>query len=383
MTSRWQPEHLTKIGNPADRTTPVFSAAQCQRMFSDIYIWDPWPVCLKDGTVATIAGRTIWMGLAASVALQPNERHDVARIRLFSNLDGHWHDHGWLFHTGSTPGSREWAGCASYDPETDRLEVWYTATGLEGEQQVSFVQRIFATEGILSVSEQGVSVADWTPHKELVGAGWPYQSTAQQLTGEAGFIKAFRDPSRFVDQKDGASYVLFAGSKADSQTDFDGVVGLAQDTSADGFSLLPALLEADGVNNELERPHIVQYAGLYYLFFSTQARTFHPDVSGPTGLYGFVSERMGGDWLPLNESGLVFANPPAEPFQAYSWLVMKDLSVVGFVDFPNLGGMLPVELEARGEGAEAFVGSITPRAQISLQGKRAELVPDLHSRDLP
>lgn len=378
MTSCWQPEHVKKIGNPADRATRVFSAAQCQRMFPELYIWDPWPVCLTDGTVATIAGRSLWMGLAASAALQPNERHDVARIRLFSSLDGQWHDHGWLFDAGATPGSREWAGCATYHPETETLEVWYTATGHKDEEHASFVQRLFATAGNVSVRDEGISVTGWTPHNELVLPAWPYQSTAQQMTGEAGFIKAFRDPSRFVDPEKGTVYLLFAASKADSKSDFDGVVGVATGTVAEGFSLLPPLVEADGVNNELERPHIVQHGGLYYLFFSTQARTFHPDVSGPTGLYGFVSDRLDGNWEPLNESGLVFANPAAEPFQAYSWLVMQDLSVVGFVDFPNLGGMLPVELEARGEGAEAFVGSITPRTQISLKGKRAELVLDSH-----
>ena len=36
--------------------------------------------------------------------------------------------------------------------------------------------------------------------------------------------------------------------------------------------------------------------------------------------------------LPLNGTGLVFANPDTAPKQAYSWLVLPDLQVTSFID---------------------------------------------------
>ena len=92
------------------------------------------------------------------------------------------------------------------------------------------------------------------------------------------------------------------------------------------------MVTADGMNNELERPHVVVHDGRYYLWFSTQSRTFHPDVPAPTGLYGFVADSLLGPYEPLNGHAGVLVNPPSRPRQAYSWLVLNDLSVVGFVD---------------------------------------------------
>ena len=314
------------------------------------------------------------MGLAASSSLEPRQRHDVARLRLLSHKRSQWRDHGPVFAEAASPGSREWAGCAMYQPDKAHLDVWYTATGVREEKELSFIQRIFHAGGTLVSDNDEIRVQDWAEHRELVRPNPYYRSTLDQLTGEPGFIKAFRDPSHFIDPADNTPYVLFSASLADSDTDFNGAVGVAVGTNANGMSLLPPLLHADGVNNELERPHIVWNGGLYYLFFSTQATTFHPEVSGPTGLYGFVSDRMNGEWAPINGSGLVFRNPTEEPFQAYSWLVMQNLTVVGFVNFPDLKGVLPREIEARGEARRKFVGTIAPKEQIVLMGDQAKLL---------
>ena len=113
--------------------------------------------------------------------------------------------------------------------------------------------------------------------------------------------------------------------------------------------------------------------GRYYLFFSTQQRTFHPDVSAPTGLYGFVGRTVLGPYEPLNGSGLVLRNPPEEPFQAYSWLVLNDLRTVAFVDSYGLHGRHPDELEAEGEASvrRHFGGTMTPVMQLGVDGDRA------------
>jgi len=374
MTSSWTLEHLRGLDGECRSSTRVYTRDECLRMFPALYIWDPWPVLLPDGGPAVVDGAEIWMGLSAPSSLEPRRRHDVARLRLMSLERHRWRDHGNVFERGALPGSREWAGCATYDPDTARIEVWYTATGRHGEEELSFIQRIFRASATLAGGKEGFELRDWTDHRELARQGGYYRSTLEQMAGEPGFIKGFRDPSRFVDPADGRLYGLFTASLAGSRTDFDGAVGAFAGESAGELELLPPLLLADGVNNELERPHIVHRDGLYYLFYSTQARTFHPRASGPTGMYGFVADRLDGDWTPLNGSGLVLRNPPDEPFQAYSWLVMNDLSVVGFIDFPNMAGLLPEEAEARGDARRYFAGTISPREKIVLAGDRARLV---------
>jgi levansucrase len=139
--------------------------------------------------------------------------------------------------------------------------------------------------------------------------------------------------------------------------------------------LRPPLVTADGVNNELERPHVVVHGGRYYLFFSTQRRTFHPDVTGPTGLYGFVAERFSGPYRAVNGSGLIVQNPPDEPSQAYSWLVLNDLRVASFVDSYALGGRALAEIEAEGPAASRrhFGGTMAPMLRLVLDGDEARL----------
>lgn len=49
--------------------------------------------------------------------------------------------------------------------------------------------------------------------------------------------------------------------------------------------------------------------------------TFAPGLEngpGPGGLYGFVAGSLRANYRPLNDGGLVVANPPQEPNQAYS-----------------------------------------------------------------
>lgn len=374
MTSSWRREHLCLLGDGRERSTAVFSATECSRELADIYIWDPSPVLLHSGEIAVVDDAELWLGLSAPSDLEPRQRHDAARLRLLSRWRRQWRDHGPLFAAAVSPGGREWAGCATYLPNQARLDVWYTAAGMRDEKNVSYIQRIFQTSGALLGSGGDMRVREWSRHRELIKPEPHYKSTLGQLTGEHGFIKAFRDPSRFVDPADNRLYLVFSASLADSVTNFDGAVGAAVGAAADNLTLLPPLLHADGVNNELERPHIVWRDGLYYLFFSTQALTFHPQTSGPTGLYGFVADNMRGEWIPLNGSGLVFRNPEAEPFQAYSWFVKQDLEVVGFVNFPGLDGESPEKIEERGEARHKFVGAVAPKERIALDGDQANLL---------
>lgn len=358
--------------DPATWTAP-FPDGGVPRVLPDIDFWDLWPVRTADGAVADVCGSPVWAGLSAPASGHPGLRHDSARIRLVQWGRGGWADLGPMFPEGASSGSREWAGSLVFDPASQLLVGYYTAAGERGEQKPTFRQRIMSTSTSVQCAKGRPVLGPWSAHQEVIAADGVHYRPANEATGEPGFIKAFRDPFPVVDPASGASYLLFTASMAHSATDFDGCIGIARNDHADGWRLLDPLITADGVNNELERPHVVIHDGRYYLFFSTQQRTFHPDVIGPTGLYGFVGDALLGPYRPLNRSGLVLRNPPAEPFQAYSWLVLDDLLVTGFVDAFALHGTHPDDLERQGADAvrRHFGGTMTPAVRLGLDGARA------------
>lgn len=367
--SRWTREQLAGGDPLPDTLTGVF--AELPRMLDDIDIWDMWPIRTPSGAVADVCGSEVWVGLSAPAVGHPGERHDQARLRMLRRDSAGWTDLGPLFPGGASAGSREWAGSTVLEPATQRLSAYYTAAGVRGESVRTFRQRLMVAEADLDCAADRPALAG-SEHREVVAADGRRYVLVDQADGEPGFIKAFRDPFQFLDGED--RYLLFTGSVAGVESDFNGCVGVAR-LGAGGAELLDPLLTAVGVNNELERPHVVVRDGRYYLFFCTQRRTFDPAVTAPTGLYGFVGDHLLGPYEPLNGSGLVLQNPVEEPFQAYSWLVLDDLRVSGFVDSFDLRGRHPDDLEP--EGPEAvrrhFGGTITPFSRLVLEGARTRL----------
>lgn len=99
------------------------------------------------------------------------------------------------------------------------------------------------------------------------------------------------------------------------------------------------LIDAIGVNNELERAQLHWRGGHYYAIWSTQSHTFAPaGPVGPNGLYGMVASSLDGPWRPVNGSGLIAANPAVEPAQSYSWCLTGEDEVWSFVDYWGLAG---------------------------------------------
>ncbi len=313
------------------------------------------------------------MILSAPLLPNPDDRHDIARIRIVTERAGVWRDCGNLFPDGHCPGSREWAGSALYDPETARLTSFHTAAGRRGALP-TFEQRIFQSSATLRVETGVATTADWTTPVECFRSDGVHYVHVDQAEGVPGQIKGFRDPAHFRDPVDGADYLLFTGSLLPSKSEWNGVIGVAQSTSGSHhqWHLLPPLISGDGLNNEQERPHVIFRDGLYYLFWSTQKKVFAPTgPKGPTGLYGMVGTSILGPYAPLNGTGLVAANPAEEPLQTYSWWVTSDLEVVGFIDLWGLGGQLVADNPALRR--RQFGGTPAPRFQLALDGETAHI----------
>ena len=235
-----------------------------------------------------------------------------------------------------------------------------------GEARPSFGQRIFSVTTTLT--EGHAPFGEWSGLREIVVADGVQYRPADEADGIPGQIKAFRDPAPFRDADD-SQYLLFTGSSAARPGSHDGVIGIARKCDDGSFAPLAPLVEATGVNNELERPHIVRHGGLLYLFWSTQRGVFVPGILAPTGLYGAVAETIAGPWRLLNGHGLVLANPPERPTQAYSWWVLPDLSVASFVDYWGTESQIDSPADRR----RRFGGTFAPFAAIAVDGATTRL----------
>lgn len=371
VTTHWRAADIAQIDTLPFPEIPVIGAAEAVRVLDGFDLWDLWPVCLPDGTTADFDGQSLWMILSAAINPNPDLRHDVARIRLMAKRDGAWRDLGNLLPDGFAPGTREWAGSSVFDPATNLLTLYFTSTGRHGDP-FSFEQRLFETRAPLSLDGGHITLGDWSPAVELFANDGDHYVDTQFTAGGAGLIKGFRDPGFFRDPRDGREYMLFTGSDGRSSHSHNGVIGIAERV-AEAWQLRPPLVSGDGVNNEFERPHVLCRDGRYYLFWSTQRHVFAPDgPAGPNGLYGMVADQIGGPYRPLNGTGLVAANPRAEPFQGYSWLVTGSLEVVSFID---LWGMAGRTRDTHPETlATQFGGAPAPVFRIALGGDRTRIV---------
>ncbi len=356
MTTAWTGDHVRKIASMAAATIPPITAPDRSRLDDGRYYWDMWPVQDADGTRAIVANRQLWMALTAPDRGDPALRHFEAKIHLIERRESNWVDLGPALPEIAVPYEREWAGSALFDD--GKLTLFFTAAGTAARAG-GYQQELWQTSA--RIGKDGLPEVWSVPAPCVVGYA-PCYMPADEHEGAPGTIKAFRDPAYFRDPADGAEYLAFTASLAGSHSAFNGAFGLARKTAA-GWKLVPPIIHADKVNNELERAHLVFHADRYYAFWSTQTSTFAPDLRhAPGGLYGMVADSLDGQWRPLNGTGLVLSNPPDRPLQTYSWFVDASLCVCSFVD------MLPGV-----NGGEQFGGVPAPLLQLTLDDDRATL----------
>lgn len=327
--SFWQPSGKWNLPE-----LPEIAAADAKPIAHDLDLWDSWPLQREDGSTVEIDGAQYWFFLSAPRFDDPGKRHFHAKIRMMRFARGAWTDLGNALDDSLSPGHAEWAGSCVLHDDGRSVTLFFTASGRKG-MGPSFEQRIFASQGQLV---DGHGPGNWSAAEELFSADGRLFMPADQAEGAPGAIKAFRDPAWFRDPADGAAYILFTGSAGWSDDPHNGLIGYARQT-AGGWSLGEPMIHAVGVNNEMERPHMVVRDGRYYMFWSTQRHTFSPKaIAGPNGLYCAVADRFDGPWSPVNTNGLVATNPASEPTQAYSWWVTGEGVVWSFIDHWGMKG---------------------------------------------
>lgn len=369
----WTARHLDRIVESAATTAPAI-VGDLPRVVAGADIWDLWPVQEPDGSPSVVCGGELWMALSAPAIGHPDERHDIARLRLLGAAGDEWSDLGPVFGEGASPGSREWSGSAVRRPDGS-VSVYYTAAGHRGEARPTFVQRVIEARPELVENHGAVRLEDACEHREILRSDGRTYLPADELEGAPARMRAFRDPAWLCDPADGREYLLVAASIG-WRDGFMGAVALAAEHRG-AWSLLSPLVVADGINHEIERPHVVVHDSRYYLFFATQRNVFHPPDAGPTGLYGFVATSLAGPYEPLNGSGLVIQNPPTAPDQAYAWWVLPDLRAVSFLNYRSTDG--PDATDAT-DARSRFGGTVAPVLQLALDGASTAIVAHATAR---
>ncbi|MFP5112412.1 glycoside hydrolase family 68 protein [Bacillaceae bacterium C204] len=393
-TFSWTRENVSNLTINDQNTAPTFNKDELVKLSSDYYIWDAWPLQDLNGHPAVVNGFKIIFALAVQKDVLPGKRHDLAQIQYFYSKDGKsWESGGPVFKAGEALGSRQWAGCSIVNKD-GKLQIFYTATGQKNEAQISYDQRLATATADVRTTNTSVTFKNWSKHEIILEADGKYYQSKEQI-GQEESSYAFRDPYFFQDPKTGEQYLLFeantAGKLADrpynnkfigseefrqnhvtpeSSKAFNGSIGIAKATNKDlsKFELLPPLLEANYVNDELERPSVIVKGNSYYLFAKTHTEKFASGLDAPEGLYGFTSDSLFGGYQPLNDSGLVIANPRDNPYQAYSWMVMPNGTVTSFVNYVNVDGK---DMDEVGEQSPEyqmvhFGGMLAPSLKISI-----------------
>ncbi|WOJ92464.1 glycoside hydrolase family 68 protein [Congregibacter variabilis] len=369
MTTYWQPESLAGLTIEPGQELEVFDANSLQCIDKERWYWDQCPVCDEGGQPVSFGAMELWITLSAPAMTPPESRHDYVRMRLLTRTEGYWQDWGNLLPDGFSIGSCEWAGAANVD-RNGVFTLYYTVKGTAGEASPTYCQRIFAAQAKLAMDAQTPRLSHWMDLGEQIRADGSWYELAFERSGEMGGIKAFRDPFWLRDVVSGREYLLFAASAVEASTKKNAAIGIAsREHSCDPWELHPPLLIADGVTNEMERPHLLHSNGLYYLFWSVHGWTFDQSLGAPTALYGMVSESLDQPFRPLNETCLVAANPTQAKFQAYSWLVDVNLQVCSFVDLPD--GQIDDAPSAPAYPQGTFRGGFAPDFFLTLDGTKA------------
>jgi levansucrase len=401
-TYNWTREDVSNLSMNAHNTAPIINKDELIQITSDFYIWDTWPLQEKNGHPAVVNGFKIIFALSVPNDVLPGKRHDTAEIHYFYSKDGKsWESGGPVFKDGEALGSRQWAG-SSIVHKDGKLQIFYTATGKKGETQLSYDQQIATATASIKTTNTSVTFEDWSTHEIILEADGEYYQTNEQ-TGSVESSYAFRDPYFFQDPKTGEEYLLFEGNSAgkledrsykheyigsaafrrnhvipDGSKAFNGSVGIAKaaNQGLTKFNLLPPLLEANYVNDELERPSVMVKGNKYYLFVKTHSEKFASGLKAPEGLYGFTSDSLFGGYQPLNESGLVIANPTDNPYQAYSWMVMSNGTVISFVNYVDVDGKDIYEIGEQSPEYQFdhFGGMLAPSLKISITRNETKIL---------
>lgn len=345
-------------------------------------IWDSWPV--QDPETGYVQN---WNGYQLVVAMMGIPHKSDSHLYLLYNKYGdnnfaNWKVAGSIFGYNNDPATGQWSGSAMLNPDGS-IQLFYANV----VAQESNNQRVATVTVNIGQNADGVYIKNTeNDHILFIGDGTVYQNYEQWKNSEnrGANNPQMRDGHVFKDS-DGTYYLAFETATGDLGDDPEGADNLYDwgrygGNAAYNVSELFKLLNSTDMNtraavsnsaigllkldmsdpknpkvatdengkqvlykplvktvlsgDEIERPDLVKLNGKYYLF--VDARVNHASdtdlavktniaVGDNVTMLGFVSDKVDGDYIPLNGDGLVLGAsvPSTWRTATYSYYVVK------------------------------------------------------------
>ena len=342
-------------------------------------IWDSWPV--QDPETGYVQN---WNGYQLVVAMLGIPHKSDSHLYLLYNKYGdnnvaNWKVAGSIFGYNNDPSTGQWSGSAMLNADGS-IQLFYANV----IAQESSNQRVATITVNLGENADGIYIKNTeNDHILFAGDGTVYQ-TYEQWKNRAGDNPQMRDGHIFKDS-DGTYYLAFETATGDLGDDPEGADNLYDwsrygGNAAYNVSELFKLLNSTDMSNrvavsnsaigllkldmsdpknpkvatdengkqvlykplvktvlsgdEIERPDLIKLNGKYYLF--VDARVNHSSdtdlavktniaVGDNVTMLGFVSDKVNGDYVPLNGDGLVLGAsvPSTWRTATYSYYAVK------------------------------------------------------------
>lgn len=345
-------------------------------------IWDSWPV--QDPEIGYVQN---WNGYQLAVAMMGIPHKSDSHLYLLYNKYGdnnfaNWKVAGSIFGYNSDPKTGQWSGSAMLNADGS-IQLFYANV----LAQESNNQRVATITVNIGENADGVYIKNTeNDHILFIGDGTVYQNYEQWKNSEnrGANNPQMRDGHVFKDS-DGTYYLAFEAATGDLGDDPEGADNLYDwsrygGNAAYNVSELFKLLNSTDMNtraavsnsaigllkldmsdpknpkvatdengkqvlykplvktvlsgDEIERPDLIKLNGKYYLF--VDARVNHASdtdfavqtniaVGDNVTMLGFVSDKVDGDYIPLNGDGLVLGAsvPSTWRTATYSYYVVK------------------------------------------------------------
>lgn len=396
-TSAWTIADALKVRADDPTTTMPVIAQNFPVIDEALWQWDTGALRTIRGATVTFKGWYVMWALVANKADTGatvegwHNRNAFAYIGYYYSRDGlDWTFGGRLLDKSADLRPDEWSGGLVMREGTENVvDMFYTSVNTDTNQSVPSV-----SSGRILADANGVWFDGFTSTTEMFAADGVHYANAD----EDQYFD-FRDPHPFLNPADGKIYCLFEGNVAGIRGQFvisdreRGPTPPAYDVDAgaqygaaaigiarldgnyskgefDKWTLLPPLVTALGVNDQTERPHVVFQDGRTYLFTISHHSTYTGNLSGPDGVYGFVSDKgVFGPYRPLNGSGLVLGNPSVAPYETYSHFVDPQGYVQSFIDTLPA----PDTVDPQNPVTYRIGGTLAPTVRILLDGERTFL----------
>jgi beta-fructofuranosidase len=223
-----------------------------------------------------------------------------------------------------------WTGCAVEHNGT--FFLFYT-----GRQKDEFyVQRI------------GVATSDdlinWQKHPaNPILEHHPDHYHMDNSLNELDCVPAWRDPFVFKDPNSDKFFMTLSARTKGEETEYNACIALAESDNLLDWKVHPPIL-APEIYDEMENTQVIFHNNLYYLFFCTHKKGYHPEHAAEhgaaSGLHCYYSKSLFGPFAPVNKTGIVLDN--GKHLYSVRLIHKKDneFHAIGWLNSDNKGNLI-------------------------------------------